>query len=327
MVLAALLAACSSSAPSLPLGAPAARTASQAARADTKACPKSVVYVSSAQNGTVEIYDRSRLKGDPCGSITGLQAPQGLFVDSTGNLWVADSATQRVYVFAPGNPEAIETLDDPDGQPAAIAVDEKSNTVYVTEYVNNMDATSLVQVYAKGSTIPTMTLRDPSARNGGFAAVDDRGNLYVTFMTQSNTAQVDEWFGGSGVPKKLGLKLVSAGAIVTTRDGTLAICDPFDYRCGEFARGSKQMSHVFGHIGRGVPPGVKPNKRDWLLPDALAIDGAEDRAYVAAETLSGWKYPGPANRPSHKPFVEVRVPGLAGNGIAVFPASPAGEPY
>jgi hypothetical protein len=324
IVLAAVMSACSSNAPSVPS---AARTASQAARADTEACPKSVLYVSSAQNGTVEIYDPTKLKGDPCGSITGLQAPQGLFVNSKGNLWVADSATQRVYVFAPGSPGAIKTLNDPDGQPASIAVDEKSNTVYVTEYVNNKDATNLVQVYENGSTIPTSARSDPSARNGGFAAVDDRGNLYVTLMTQSNTAQVDEWLGGSGVPKNLGLKLVSAGAIVTTKDGALAVCDPFAYRCGEFARGSKRMSHVFGHIGLGVPPGMKPDKRDWLHPDALAIDGAEDRAYVAAETLSGWNYPGPANRPNHKPFVEVRVPGLAGEGVALYPASPPGRPY
>ena len=322
---AAMMTACSSNSPSVPL-APQSRAA-QAARADSKACPKSVVYVSSAQNGTVEIYDRANLKGGPCGSITGLQEPEGLFVDSKGNLWVADAATQRVYVFAPGNPGAIETLNDPDGQPSAVAVNEKSNIVYVTEYENNMDATNLVQVYENGSMMPTGTLGDPSARNGGFAAVDASGNLYVTFMTQSNTAQVDEWNGGSGTPKNLRLKLVSAGAIVTTADGTLAICDPFAYRCGEFAPGSKKMSHIFGHIGRGVRPNLKPDKRDWLNPDALAIDGAEEHAYVAAETLSAWKYPGAAKRPNHKPFLEIRVPGTAGEGIAVYPASPPGKPY
>jgi hypothetical protein len=256
-----------------------------------------------------------------------LQEPQGLFVDSKANLWVADAATQRVYVFAPGNPGAIQTLDDPDGQPSAVTVDEKSNTVYVTEYVNNMDATNLVQVYQNGSTMPTATLGDSSARNGGFAAVDASGNLYVTFMTQSNTAQVDEWTGGSGTPKNLRLKLVSAGAIVTTADGTLAMCDPFAYRCGEFAPGSKRMSHIFGHIGRGVRHSMKPDKPDWLHPDALAIDGAEQHAYVAADTLSAWQYPGPAKRPNHKPFVEVRVPGDAGDGIAVYPASPPGKPF
>ena len=322
---AVIMTACSSNVPSMPSAAQSSAT--QAARADSKACPKSVVYVSSAQNGTVEIYDRTNLKGGPCGSITGLQEPQGLFVNSKGNLWVADAATQRVYVFAPGSPGAIETLNDPDGQPAAVAVNEKSNIVYVTEYENDMDATNLVQVYANGNTMPTSTLSDPNARNGGFAAVDSSGNLYVTFMTQSNTAQVDEWSGGSGTPVNLALKLVSAGAIVTTKDGTLAICDPFAYRCGEFAPGSQEMSHVFGHIGRGVRPSVKPNKRDWLNPDALAIDGAEDRAYVAAETLSAWRYPGAANRPNHKPFVEIRVPGQAGDGIAVYPASPPGKPY
>ena len=74
-----MMTACSSNAPSMP-----SATATQAAHADSKACPKSVVYVSSGRNGTVEIYDRANLKDGPCGSITGLQEPQGLFVRLEG---------------------------------------------------------------------------------------------------------------------------------------------------------------------------------------------------------------------------------------------------
>jgi hypothetical protein len=324
-VLAVAMTACSSNASYAVSPAPAAAT--QAAHRKAQACHKSVVYVSSAQKGTVEIFDRDNLKKGPCGEITGLQAPQGLFVDSKSDLWVADSATQRVYVFAPGDAGAIKTLIDPDGQPGAVAVDENSGTVYVTEIKNEFDATNLVQVYRHGSTMPTTALGDPTARNGGYAAVDTSGNLYVTFMAQDNTAQVDEWLAGSGAPKKLGLKLVSAGAIVTTKGGALAVCDPFGYRCGEFSPGSRAMTHVFGHLGRGVPPGIANKRDDFLMPQALAIDGAENRAYVIAETLSGWRYPAPPHAPNRKPFVEVQVPGLAGNGIAVDPPSPPGKPY
>jgi hypothetical protein len=323
-VLAAAMTACSSNASYAGSAAPAAAT--QAAHRSSQSCRKSIVYVSSAQKGTVEIFDRDNLKKGPCGEITGLQAPQGLFVDSKGNLWVADSATQRVYVFAPGSVGAIKTLVDPDGWPGAVTVDENSNTVYVTEVKNDFDATNLVQVYQHGSTTPTSALGDPTARTGGYAAVDTSGNLYVTFMTQSNTAQVDEWRMGSGAPKKLGLQLVSAGAIVTTQTGALAVCDPFGYRCGQFAPGSRKMTHVFGHLGRGVPPGIS-NKRDFLMPQALALSGSENRAYVVAETLSGWRYPAPPHGANRKPFVEVQVPGLAGNGVAVGPASPPGKPY
>ena len=175
--------------------------------------------------------------------------------------------------------------------------------------------------------MPTSTLGDSAARNGGFDAVDNRGNLYVTFMTSSNKAQVDRWMNGTGSPVNLGLKLVSAGAILTTRTGALAVCDPFAYRCGIFEPGAHRMSHVFAHIGRGGNAGIVPDKRDFLHPNALALDRSERRAYVAADSLSRWAFPGPIDRPNHRPLVEVNVTGGAGNGIAASPASRPGAPF
>lgn len=295
-------------------------------RYDAAKCPSSVVYVVSNYDAAVKIYDPAALGAGPCGNVTGFSSPQGLFVDAKQGLWVADGVAQKVYRFVPGTTPPVVTLSDPNGTPLAVAVDAGSGTVYVTEYQNSVDAHALVEVYANGSTTPTGSRGDPNARNGGYAAVDNAGNLYVTFMTQNNKAQVDRWTGTSGTPENLGLQLISAGGIVTTASGALAVCDPFHFRCGIFERGSTTMSHVFGHMGHGI--GSIGDKPPWLHPQALALDQNERQAYVAANTLSVWKFPGPQNRPNHLSIQEVAVPnGGAGNGIAVSPASLPGAPW
>jgi hypothetical protein len=290
-------------------------------------CPASVVYVVTISTPTIEIFDRAHLHAKPCGTITGFQAPYGLFVDSKGNLWVADAFAQKVYEFTPGTNLPAQTLSDPNGQPIAVVINEATQTAYVTEYQNNVNPTTLVEIYANGSTVPTGSLNDPFARNGGSDAIDKQGNLYVTFMTQSNTAQVDRWTHGTGTPANLQLKgLISAGAIVTTASGALAICDPFAFRCGIYEQGSRKMTHVFGHMGRGA--GIMPDKAPFIHPDALALERDEAYAFVLApESFTMWAYPGPMDKPNHLPSQEVRLPAGGGDGIAVNPASRPGAPY
>jgi hypothetical protein len=327
VAIAAATACSSSGSPAAPNG-PSGTTPALGARMDAASCPASVVYVVAATQGSsIQIYDRAHLRGGPCGSITGLASPQGLFVDGHSNLWVTDANQKNVYEFVPGGKTPAMTLNDPNGVPAGVVVDEKSGTVYVVDYQNFLYPTQLAEVYAKGSTTPTGALSDPNARNGGSDAIDNQGNVYVTFMTQSNAAQVDEWLGGKGNSKNLGLKLISAGAIVTTSTGTLAVCDPFAFRCGEFAPGSTKMSHVFGHMGRGRSNDVIPDKLPLLHPDGLALDRSERQAFVSAKSLTQWNFPGPNGRPNHLPVVEVKVPGGAYAGVAVSPASRPGAPY
>jgi hypothetical protein len=296
------------------------------ARFDAAGCPASVVYIVSNGSSSVEIYDPLHLAAGPCGSVTGLNSPQGLFVDSMGNLWVADAFAQEIFEFATGTKSPVRTLRDPNGIPFDVVVDENSGTAYVSEYQNNVNPSTLVEVYAKGKTMPTGSLSDPNARNGAYDALDNKGNLYVTFMTQANKAHVDRWVGGAGSPQNLGLKLISAGGIVTTASGSLALCDPFAFRCGIFARGSTTMSHVFGHMGRG-PDGASRDKRPFLHSNTLALDRGEHLAYVTANSLTTWRFPGPDNRPNHLPLAEIKVPGDAGMGVAVSPASRPGAPY
>ena len=323
---AAAIAACSAKTPSSPIPSSAQGSQMAAVRLDAAGCPASVVYIVSSGKSSVEIYDPSQLAAGPCGKVTGLISPQGVFVDSKGNLWVADAAAKQIFEFTPGTKSPVLTLSDPNGVPYDVVVDATNGTAYVTEYKNNVDPSTLVEVYAKGSTTPTGSLSDPNARNGAYDAMDNMGNLYVTFMTQNNKAQVDRWMGGAGSPQNLGLKLVSAGGIVTTADGSLAVCDPFAFRCGSFARGSTTMSKVFGHMGLGSG-GVGPDKPPFLHPETLALDRRERLAYVAADSLTTWRFPGPDHRANHLPLAEFRIPGDAGQGLAVSPASRPGAPF
>lgn len=283
-------------------------------RFNAAACGKSVVYASS-YNNSVEVFNEGHLAQGPCGDITGLSNEQGLFVDSKANLWVVNQGPHQVLEFAPGVPTPVLTLSDPAGYPVDVAVDNKSGTVYVTNFFNNGSAPGVVEVYAKGATSPTATLSDPSMQYAFYDAVDKKGNLYVTFLTSAGAGEVLEWTGGTGTAKNLGISLKAPGGIVTTASGALLICDQSAPACGDFAPGSTTMTNIFAQTDKD--------------PFAIALSHDEGHAYVEdvlphkPGRLEAWKYPGPDAHAG----LSVPVPGGAYAGVAVSPAPPEGAPY
>ena len=226
------------------------------ARMDATGCGKSVVYVTS-YNNSVYIYDQMHNSQTPCGQITGVTNPQGLFVDKKRNLWVAVSGNCKtqfssVLEFAPGNSTPIKTLQDPAGSATDVAVDNASGTVYVTNFFDYSQGCAsgnngAVEVYANGSTSPTSTLTDPKMTYAFNDSVDDKGNLYVTYLDVtgiSGTGRIDEWSGGSGSPTDLGITLQAPGGIETTANGALLVCDQ-SVACGDFEPGSTTMTNLF----------------------------------------------------------------------------------
>ena len=294
-------------------------------RVNATGCGKAVVYVTS-YNNSVYVYDQHRNHKTPCGQITGVTNPQGLFVDKHGNLWVAvagDCRTQfsSVLEFAPGGTTPIATLQDTAGSATDVAVDNASGTVYVTNFFNYTKGCAsgnngVVEVYAGGSTTPTGTLSDPNMTYAVNDAVDDRGNVYVTFLHvsgPSGSGQIDEWTGGSGSPANLGITLQAPGGIQTTAGGSLLVCDQ-SVGCGDFAPGSTTMTNQFA-TGRPGAFGV-------------ALDKAENRAWIvnpglSTHQLQRYAYPGPDSKPGRT----ITVSGGGYSGVAVSPASPQGAPY
>ncbi len=69
------------------------------------------------------------------GSATQLANPRGIFVDNSGNLYVADLSNNRIQKFAPGVDEGV-TLIEGLGQPHDVSVDASGN-IYVLEQSDN----------------------------------------------------------------------------------------------------------------------------------------------------------------------------------------------
>lgn len=304
---------------------PVAALSAPGARMAASGCGSALVYVTS-YNNSVYIYDQAHNGKTPCGQITGVVNPQGLFVDKHGNLWVAvsgDCKTQfsSVLEFAPGNPTPVKTLQDPAGSASDVAVDNASGTVYVTNFFDYTRGcisgnNGVVEVYANGSTSPTSTLSDPNMSYAFNDALDNHGNLYVTYLEvngPSGSGHVDEWIGGSGSASDLGITLQAPGGIQTTASGALLVCDQ-SAACGDFAPGSKTMTNLFATKNPGS--------------FGVALDKRENRAWVenpglSTKQLQRYAYPGPDSRASES----ITVPGGGYSGVALSPAAPQGAPY
>ncbi|MBV9334117.1 MAG: hypothetical protein JO146_08920 [Candidatus Eremiobacteraeota bacterium] len=322
------LSACSgplgnSPAPSFPHNVGRSPLSARAPPMRASGCGKSVVYVTSYDK-SVYLYDRKATT--PCGQITGVVNPQGLFVDKHLNLWVAvagDCKNQysSVFEFAPNGSTPIKTLQDPAGPATDVAVDNKSGTVYVTNFFGYTKGcisgnNGAVEVYAGGSTYPTGTLSDANMNYAFNDAVDNQGNLYVTYLKlngPTGSGRIDEWSGGSGSANDLGITLEAPGGIQTTRTGALLVCDQA-VACGDFEPGSTTMSRLFATQSPGA--------------FGVALDKHEHNAWVENGSLSAgqlqrYHYPGPDKAAKES----ISVPNGGYAGVAVSPPAPQGAPY
>jgi serine/threonine-protein kinase len=157
----------------------------------------------------------------PAGSSTptvlpfsGLYQPQGLAVDSTGAVYVADFNNRVVKLAAGSNNQTVlpfTGLNYPEG----VAVDGQGN-VYVADRGNNR-----VLKLASGSNTPTV-LPFSGLKNPDGVAVDPAGNVYVTDtdndrvleLSAGSTAQTVLPFTGVSVPWGIGLD--ATGAVYVT---------------------------------------------------------------------------------------------------------------
>jgi hypothetical protein len=159
-----------------------------------------VLYFPAGSTTATVVYGQgSFTTNTPGTSATALSNPQGLALDGSGNLYVADYSNNRVVYYAAGSTTASRVYGQGGsfttnvygtsatslGSPAAVALDSGGN-LYVSDYSNNRllyfpaGSTTSTLVYGQGSFTSNSpgtsatTLYEPSglALNGG-------GNLYV----------------------------------------------------------------------------------------------------------------------------------------------------
>src|SRR5208282_5064652 len=128
----------------------------------------------------------------PIATITGLSSPQGVALDSSGNIYVANDNPASVVVYAAGSTGAAAPIATISGSntglltPLGVALDSSGN-IYVTDAGDNLcDGTASVFVYPAGSTgdaAPSATISGPPSVTKlcypmGIT-LDSSGSIYV----------------------------------------------------------------------------------------------------------------------------------------------------
>jgi hypothetical protein len=118
-----------------------------------------LLYISDS--GTNDVYVYSYPKGKLVGTLTGFSEPQGECSDSSGNVWIANTAGSNLLEFAHGGTHPIATLSDPGQFPAGCAVNLKSGDLAATNIISTTGGAGSISLY-KGATGTPKIFSDPT---------------------------------------------------------------------------------------------------------------------------------------------------------------------
>jgi DNA-binding beta-propeller fold protein YncE len=254
---------------------------------DPGAAGKPLIFVSDAADGVVDIYPQSGKNQKMVGQITGLTQPQGITTDKEGDLYVANTSSSNVLVYAPpytGAPKM--TISDSHEFPADVAV-SSAGVVAVTNICNapkcRLDTGSVV-LYAKGSTKSCATLSD-SAFNFTrvmFAEFDSKGVLYIDGLNGGYQTSYGLVTGGCNATSITNLGWIYTvsfpGGIQIDKAGDIAFCDQYNQVVDTF---DPPLNGSFGD-----PISTTPLTGS-ILPLGIAILASGTNLYAADPGGSG----------------------------------------
>ncbi|MGB6713723.1 MAG: hypothetical protein WBE30_08865 [Candidatus Cybelea sp.] len=149
------------------------------------------VIVSDASDNVVDIFNAA---GKQTAQLTGFSQPQGLALDTAGNLYVADTGNSRIQVYAAGYNGTPTTINDPGESPVSVTIDSKGN-LGVANILTTSDGPGTVSFFNNGGTL-LATLSNPNFAKVFFDAFDAKGNLYIDGTNASGAFVAGEVVGG-----------------------------------------------------------------------------------------------------------------------------------
>jgi sugar lactone lactonase YvrE len=185
--------------------------------------PANVVYASDYLNDLVLIYNQAG-KHEAVGQIgDGIDYPEGMAVDSDGNLYVVNGSAYNVTVYPRGKTKPLRTLSGATS-PESIAVGS-DGTVYVGSICSACP--QKVAVYSPGATSPSYYIEDANISQTTGLALDAANNLYIGYTDVSGyVGRISEYPPGSHGPgTQLPLSFTWTHGILFDPKGQMIVVD------------------------------------------------------------------------------------------------------
>jgi ligand-binding sensor domain-containing protein len=199
------------------------------------------VNIDTSSNPAQVGRGRPQFSTVPTTTFTGLNAPDGLAFDSSGDLFVSNYSGNTVSEFAPGHTTPTATLTGLFG-PTTLLFD-KSGNLFVSNAGNDDNGTS-VSEFAPGATTPTATLTGVDCPAG--LAFDSGGNLFVANFGYDNGTTVSEFAPGATTPKATLTGVFVPGDLIFDRSGDLFVGNTYANNVN-FAPGTTVEEFAPGH--------------------------------------------------------------------------------
>jgi len=295
--------------------------ASQAQRQAMEAAGKKpLLYLADNFNNQISVFDVTKKQSPaPAYVITaGLNGPQGISTDLSGNLYVANLYGNTVTIYAPGAKSPKATLSQGLSTPVDVKVDSSGN-VYVANSPG-LGAQSYVAEFLAGNSSPSSIWYTPAGNQAisGIALLNPaqpgQTSIYAAYYTLNGsgyaTGGVFSCYPGNSTCVSLGNSFGQTGGVLVEESPGLS--KPFDYMVVDqylpgvdnFQQGAPESQLTTG----GTPEFIALNaRRTQLFVADSFYNRVTEYAYPSGKVLNHFN-PAAGNQ---RPFVA---------GVATSPA-------
>lgn len=267
-----------------------------------------------APNGTVSTFAGTGVAGstDGPGNTATFNQPQGIAIDTSGNLYVADNRSYKIRKIDPsGNVTTIAgtgvfgTTNGPVNtasfsSPAGIAVTKDGLTIYISEY-----NTHVIRRISNGNvSVVAGTVYVTGANDGTGTAASFDHPYGITLLSNGNLVIADEWncklrmmtpagvvtsLAGTGMPGSADGAAASASfnypaAVTADTLGNIFVADALNATVRKYNTLSGQVSTYAGTAGlTGSTDGTGAAAR-FNNPTGIAYNPARRNLYVADQS-------------------------------------------
>jgi streptogramin lyase len=183
--------------------------------------------------------------------VPGLQSPEGVAVDNSGNVYIAETGNQDIKEWVKSSNTLITLVPTGLKLPEGVAVDSSGNV-----YIADAGSDAIDEWVASSQTLITLVSSSSGMTSPVGVAVDGNGNVYIA---DNGGNAIDEWVASSQTFKTVvSSGLTNPSGVAIDGNGNLYIADYGDGAVKEWVASSQTLTTLYssGTPGLSFPFGV-----------------------------------------------------------------------